>query len=121
MSADPPLTSIKPVAEPRDYFHRGVVGKLFPNNNMGVIRSESGREIPFSYEFVIMLGEIHDPALLQEGQEVGYDVGWTSVGLRVTKIKTYPLMNNQRSSTSSEGERGQSQNLSPQDLADKDP
>ncbi|MBI2209862.1 MAG: hypothetical protein HYU47_04565 [Deltaproteobacteria bacterium] len=29
------------------------------------------------------------PADLKEGQEVGYDLGWTSKGLRVTKIKTY--------------------------------
>ena len=73
----------------KDLFHQGVISKLFPSNNMGLVRSESGREIPFSFEFVVLLGEAKNPADLKEGQEVGYDLGWTSKGLRVTKIKTY--------------------------------
>lgn len=56
---------------------------------MGMVRTESGREIPFSFQFVILFGEVKDPSELKEGQEVGYDQGWTSNGLRVTKIKTY--------------------------------
>ncbi len=56
---------------------------------MGVVRTESGREIPFSYQFVLLFGNAKTPADLKEGQEVGYDLGWTSSGLRVTKIKTY--------------------------------
>ena len=73
----------------KDLFHQGVISKLFPSNNMGLVRAESGREIPFSFEFVLLLGEAKNPADLKEGQEVGYDLGWTSKGLRVTKIKTY--------------------------------
>ncbi|OGQ17207.1 MAG: hypothetical protein A3C54_04750 [Deltaproteobacteria bacterium RIFCSPHIGHO2_02_FULL_60_17] len=73
----------------KDLFHQGVISKLFPSNNMGLVRAESGREIPFSFEFVVLLGEAKNPADLKEGQEVGYDLGWTSKGLRVTKIKTY--------------------------------
>ena len=76
--------------EKKDLFHRGVITKLFPSNNMGLVRTESGREIPFSFQFVILLGEAKKPSDLKEGQEVGYDLGWTSSGLRVTKIKTYP-------------------------------
>ncbi|HEY7167690.1 MAG TPA: hypothetical protein VIB79_24240 [Candidatus Binatia bacterium] len=78
------------LTEKGDLYHHGVITKLFPSNNTGIVRIESGREIPFSYEFVILVGEaktIHD---LREGEEVGYDLGWTSSGLRVTKIKTYP-------------------------------
>lgn len=74
----------------KDLFHQGVISKLFPSNNMGLVRAESGQEIPFSFEFVLLLGEAKNPADLKEGQEVGYDLGWTSKGLRVTKIKTYP-------------------------------
>jgi hypothetical protein len=72
-----------------DLFHHGVITKLFPSNNTGFVRIESGREIPFSYEFVILCGAaktVHD---LKEGESVGYDLGWTPSGLRVTKIKTY--------------------------------
>ncbi len=74
----------------KDLFHQGVISKLFPTNNMGLVRTESGREVPFSFEFVILLGEAKKPNDLREGQEVGYDLGWTSKGLRVTKIKVYP-------------------------------
>lgn len=73
----------------KDLFHQGVISKLFPSNNMGLVRAESGREIPFSFEFVLLLGEAKKPSELKEGQEVGYDLGWTSNGLRVTKIKVY--------------------------------
>lgn len=69
-----------------DLFHHGVITKLFPSNNTGFVRIESGREVPFSYEFVILSGAaktVHD---LREGQAVGYDLGWTPSGLRVTKI-----------------------------------
>jgi len=76
--------------EKRDLFHHGVITKLFPSNNMGLVRTESGREVPFSFQLVILVGEVKNPNDLKEGQEVGYDLGWTSSGLRVTKIRTYP-------------------------------
>lgn len=76
--------------ENADFFHHGVVTKLFPSNNLGLIRTQNGREVPFSFDLVILVGEVQKPADLREGAEVGYDVGWTSNGLRVTKIKTYP-------------------------------
>jgi hypothetical protein len=76
--------------ENADLFHHGVVTKLFPSNNLGLIRTQNGREVPFSFDLVILVGEVKRPSDLREGQEVGYDVGWTSNGLRVTKIKTYP-------------------------------
>ena len=75
--------------EEKDLFCHGVISKLFPSNNMGLVRTESGREVAFSFDLVILVGEIKNPNDLKEGQEVGYDVGWTSKGLRVTKIKTY--------------------------------
>jgi hypothetical protein len=73
-----------------DYYHHGVIVKLFPSNNMGVVRTESGREVRFSYDLVILSGAAKTPLELREGERVGYDLGWTSGGLRVTKIKTYP-------------------------------
>ena len=80
-----PLTSWR-----GDYYHQGVITKLFPSNNTGVVRTESGRELTFSYELVILCGEVQSPLDLKVGESVGYDLGWTSSGLRVTKIKTYP-------------------------------
>ena len=80
-----------PLISPRgDYYHQGVITKLFPSNNTGVVRTESGRELTFSYELVILCGEAESPLELTVGEPVGYDLGWTSSGLRVTKIRTYP-------------------------------
>ncbi|HEU4341618.1 MAG TPA: hypothetical protein VFU31_08620 [Candidatus Binatia bacterium] len=74
----------------RDLYHQGLITKLFPSNNTGIVRTESGREVPFSYELVVISGAAKTPHDLREGEAVGYDLGWTSSGLRVTKIKTYP-------------------------------
>ena len=74
----------------QDYYHHGVIVKLFPSNNMGVVQTESGREVRFSYDLVILCGEAKTALDLREGERVGYDLGWTSGGLRITKIKTYP-------------------------------
>jgi hypothetical protein len=76
----------------QDYYHHGVIVKLFPSNNMGVVRTESGREVRFAYDLVILYGEAKTPLDLREGERVGYDLGWTSGGLRITKIKTYPRL-----------------------------
>ena len=73
-----------------DLYHHGVITKLFPSNNTGIVRTESGRELPFSYELVILCGEAKTVQDLKEGERVGYDLGWTSGGLKITKIKTYP-------------------------------
>jgi hypothetical protein len=93
----------------KDLFHQGVISKLFPSNNMGVVRTESGREIPFTYQLVILVGDIKSPLELHEGQRVGYDLGWTSDGLRVTKIKTYSPPGEESSNL--EGKGGQGQDL----------
>lgn len=80
-----------PLASARgDFYHQGVITKLFPSNNTGVVRTESGRELTFSYELVILCGEAKSPLELKVGEPVGYDLGWTSNGLRITKLKTYP-------------------------------
>jgi hypothetical protein len=72
-----------------DLYHHGVITKLFPSNNTGIVRTESGRELPFSYELVILCGEAKTIQDLKEGDRIGYDLGWTSSGLKITKIKTY--------------------------------
>jgi len=78
------------ISEIVDNYHHGVITKLFPSNSTGIVRTESGRELPFSYELVILVGEAKTAQDLKEGEFVGYDLGWTSGGLKITKIKTYP-------------------------------
>lgn len=88
-----------------DFYHQGVITKLFPSNNTGVVRTENGRELTFSYELVILIGEVKSPLDLNVGEQVGYDLGWTSSGLRITKLKTYPKPQSETSASNSEGQR----------------
>jgi hypothetical protein len=74
-----------------DNFYRGLISFLDRVRGRGVIRSASGREVGFEFPFVTVVGaELggHAPGieLLRQGDSVGFDVGWTSRGLRVTKI-----------------------------------
>ena len=78
------------LAQRSDLFYHGVIFKLFPRHNMGVVRTESGREITFSYNLVIVVGASKSPNELKQGQKIGYDLGWTGNGLKVTKIKVFP-------------------------------
>jgi hypothetical protein len=87
-----------------DFYHQGIITKLFPSNNTGVVRTENGRELTFSYELVILVGEAKSPLDLYVGEGVGYDLGWTSAGLRITKIKTYPKSDIGGSAPDSEGQ-----------------
>ncbi len=99
------------LSEKSDLFYHGVIVKLFPKNNMGVVRTESGREITFSYNLVIVLGGNKNPNDLREGQMIGYDLGWTANGLRVTKIKVYPSSQPDESQSKLEGQGSQGQKL----------
>ncbi len=84
------MASNEKASPPGDLYHHGVITKLFPSNNTGVVRTESGRELTFSYELVILVGAARSALELTVGETVGYDLGWTSNGLRITKLKTYP-------------------------------
>ena len=99
------------LSERSDLFYHGVIVKLFPKNNMGIVRTESGREITFSYNLVIVLGGSKSPNDLKEGQMIGYDLGWTGNGLRVTKIKVYPSDQSHESQSKLEGQGSQGQKL----------
>jgi cold shock CspA family protein len=67
-------------------FYVGTIVRVNYAQGTGVLRSASGREIRFVAPFVELLGGRRFRDLV-EGMEVGFDVGWTSKGLRVTRIK----------------------------------
>ena len=73
-------------AIPRGRFYRGTILRVHYGRGSGLVRTGNGREIPFAVPFVEFLDgrRIED---LAEGMEIGFDVGWTSRGLRVTTIK----------------------------------
>ena len=73
-------------------FYPGLIVFLDRVRGRGVIRSHSGREIRFEFPFVSVVGaELGGRApgidLVHQGDRVGFDVGWTSKGLRVTRIR----------------------------------
>jgi hypothetical protein len=76
--------------EPVDKFYRGTIDKLFRGSQSGVVRSGNGREIPFTFLHVTMVGAVRRFDELREGMPVGFDVGWTAKGLRVTIIRAEP-------------------------------
>jgi hypothetical protein len=72
-------------------FYQGMILKLDRSRGRGVVRSHSGKEIPFEFPFVAVLGAgiggtMPGIDLIREGDIIGFDVGWTSKGLRVTTI-----------------------------------
>ncbi|MGD0946681.1 MAG: hypothetical protein ABSA52_04550 [Candidatus Binatia bacterium] len=70
-----------------DKFYRGVIHSLQRGAQRGTIRAASGRDIPFVFAYVTMLGLHRNFDDLYEGLRVGYDVSWTSRGLRVSVIR----------------------------------
>ena len=86
MTDDPAQAAPPALDEPLARFYRGRIVKLQHGRGRGLVRSAGGREIPFVHPFVELL-DGRKMGDLSEGMEVGFDVGWTSKGLRVTKLK----------------------------------
>jgi hypothetical protein len=73
-------------------FYSGRLIRLDRARGRGLLRSQTGREIPFQFPHVLIIGapiggRMPGIDLLHEGDTVGFDVGWTSKGLLVTAIK----------------------------------
>jgi cold shock CspA family protein len=73
-------------------FYPGMILRLDRARGRGMVRSHSGKDIPFEFPHVTVVGaaiggRMPGIELLEEGQSVGFDVGWTSKGLRVTAIR----------------------------------
>lgn len=73
---------------PASRFYRGRIQRLFIGAGRGVVLSDGGREIPFLTPHVELSGTVRRFDALREGMRVGFDVGWTSRGLRVTRLHT---------------------------------
>jgi len=71
-------------------YYRGVITRVYYGSESGTLTSQTtGREYHFKHPFVQILGPIPRVDGLREGMSVGFDVGWTSRGLRVTVIRVY--------------------------------
>jgi cold shock CspA family protein len=54
-----------------------------------VVRTGGGRDVAFALPHVQIVGTTRGFAALSEGMRVGFDLGRTSRGLRVTTIRVY--------------------------------
>jgi len=86
---DEPVPSAEP--EPvQERYYRGVISRVYYGSESGTLVSDaSGREYHFKFPFVEILGPIPRIDGLREGMAVGFDLGWTSRGERVTVIRVY--------------------------------
>jgi len=76
-------------AAPHDWYYHGTIKRVYYGSESGTLVSDAtGREYHFK-RFVQILGPIPRVDGLREGMQVGFDVGWTSHGLRVTVIRVY--------------------------------
>jgi len=79
-----------PPAPGPDRYYRGVISRVYYGSETGTLRSEAtGREYRFKFPFVEIVGPIPRIDGLREGMRVGFDLGWTSKGIRVTLIRVY--------------------------------
>ncbi len=74
---------------PDDKFRKAKIIKFLPQAGYGFVRDRAGKEIYFHLDELRFVGEKNDRQYVVEGAEVGVDVGRTSRGVRVTRLKIY--------------------------------
>jgi cold shock CspA family protein len=72
-----------------DKFRKGRIVKYFPQAGYGFVRDDMGHEVYFHLDEVRFVGKRNDRRYVSEGAPVVFDVGRTSRGLRVTRLKLY--------------------------------
>ena len=74
----------------KDRYYRGVISRVYYGSETGTLVSDAtGREYRFKFPYVEILGPIPRIDGLRPGMAVGFDLGWTSHGIRVTVIRVY--------------------------------
>lgn len=109
-----PESTTPDAAAPLHYLGRVV--RFSPPRGVGSIRSDTGREVAFDVRFLEVAGVGRGDRArqaLEEGMRVGFDVGWTSRGLRVTWILPVPP-------DDSEGKTGPEGEVAAEEAPDED-
>ena len=75
---------------PPDSWYRGRITRVYYGSESGTLTSSAtGREYPFKHPYVDIIGPIPRIDGLREGMEVGFDLAWTSRGVRVSVIRVF--------------------------------
>jgi hypothetical protein len=89
-TSDPGDPSPPAGASAQGAYYRGVISRVFYGSESGTLTSEtSGRTYQFRHPSVRIIGPIPRVDGLREGMRVGFDLGWTSRGLRVSVIRIF--------------------------------
>lgn len=88
-ATEPEQNDVRQSPEEQDQFYGGVIAEVNWGRGTGVVRSGNGRDIPFEFPLVVVIGERRRIEHLHPGMRVGFDVSWTSKGLRITHLKIY--------------------------------
>ena len=81
--------AVEESAKSEDKWRQGKIVKFSPQSGYGFIRDQQGKEVYFHLDEVRFVGAKNDKTWVREGLSVGIDVGRTSRGLRVTRLKIY--------------------------------
>ncbi len=73
---------------PDDKFSKARIVKFFPQSRYGFVKDKRGKDIYFNVDELRFIGD-RGRESIREGAWVGYDVGWTSHGLHVNRMKIY--------------------------------
>jgi hypothetical protein len=85
--ADAPSAAL---ADDAPRYYMGVVERVYYGSESGVLVSDAtGRRYPFKVPFVDIVGTIPKVSGLREGMRVGFDLAWTSRGVRVSTIRVF--------------------------------
>lgn len=74
---------------PEDKFRHGRILRFFPQSGYGFVKDAQGHDVYFHVDEIRFVGEKRDRTYVNEGAPVGFDVGVTSRGMRVTHLKIY--------------------------------
>ena len=74
----------------RERYYQAVVTRVYYGSESGTLTSvATGREYHFKGPFVQIVGPIPRVDGLREGMTVGFDLAWTSRGIRVSLIRVF--------------------------------
>ena len=74
----------------RERYYQAVVTRVYYGSESGTLASvATGREYHFKGPFVQIVGPIPRVDGLREGMTVGFDLAWTSRGVRVNLIRVF--------------------------------
>lgn len=79
-----------PLADDAPRYYIGIIERVYYGSESGILASEAtGRRYQFRVPFVDILGPIPKVSGLREGMRVGFDLAWTSRGIRVSTIRVF--------------------------------